>query len=76
MLLVAWPGFSQITGELRGVITDPSGLAVPNAKVKLQNVETGVTREQTVADEGGFSFNLLQIGRYEIKRRLPASGRR
>src|SRR5262249_14540456 len=45
--------------------------AVPNARVTLQNVETGVTREQIAAGEGGFSFNLLQIGRYEIKAEAP-----
>jgi len=67
MILAASLGFSQITGELRGVITDASGAAVPNAKVTLKNVEMGVTREQIAAGEGGFSFNLLQIGRYEIK---------
>ncbi|MBS1830737.1 MAG: TonB-dependent receptor [Acidobacteria bacterium] len=49
------------------LVSDPTGAAIPNAKVTLRNLETGVTREQMAASEGAFSFNLLQIGKYELK---------
>ena len=45
-LLAAAAAFGQITGEVRGVVLDPSGAAVPPAKVTLKSVETGATREQ------------------------------
>ncbi len=64
---VATLSFGQITGELRGVITDSSGAAVIQGKVILKNLETGVTREQPVNEEGRFTFSLLQIGQYEVR---------
>lgn len=57
---------AQITGELRGTVTDPSGAAISAAKVSLKSVETGQVREQTVNGQGEFSFSLLQIGTYEV----------
>ncbi|HUQ95679.1 MAG TPA: carboxypeptidase regulatory-like domain-containing protein, partial [Bryobacteraceae bacterium] len=64
-------GYAQITGELRGTITDSSGSAVAGAKISLRNLENGGLRDQVANSEGGFTFNLLQIGRYEIRAEAP-----
>ncbi|HEV3330390.1 MAG TPA: carboxypeptidase regulatory-like domain-containing protein [Bryobacteraceae bacterium] len=59
--------FGQITGGLRGTVSDPSGAAVAKAKVALTNLETRATRTQTANEQGEFSFELLTIGNYEVR---------
>ena len=61
----------QITGEIRGIVLDPSEAVVPQAKVTLKSAETGMTREQPVSPEGRFIFPLLQIGTYELRAEAP-----
>ena len=60
-------GHAQITGGLRGSVSDPTGSAVPKANVTLTNVETKATRTQAVNDAGQFTFELLTPGLYEVK---------
>lgn len=36
---------SKKTGELRGIVTDPSAFSVPGAKVAAPNSDTGATAE-------------------------------
>ena len=59
--------FSQITGDLKGTVTDSSTAAVTDAKVTLRSLETNETRTAASSGEGQFTFNLLKIGTYEIK---------
>jgi outer membrane receptor protein involved in Fe transport len=70
-LLAATAAFGQITGEVRGVVLDPSGAAVSQAKVILKSVETGVTREQQASVDGRFAFGLLNIGAYQVRAEAP-----
>jgi hypothetical protein len=58
---------AQITGELRGTVSDPTGGAIPKATVTLTNLETRQTRTLSASSEGEFSFNLLGIGSYEVE---------
>jgi len=62
---------AQITGDIRGVVTDSSGGAVTQAKVTLKSVETGETRTTGVTAAGGFNFALLKIGEYEVRAEAP-----
>jgi hypothetical protein len=62
---------AQITGGLRGTVTDPSGGAVPKAKMTLTSLETNQVRTQTAADNGEFAFELLPVGDYEVKTEAP-----
>src|ERR1700722_413589 len=61
----------QITGELRGTVSDPTGAAIPKATVTLTSLETKQTRTQNASSEGEFSFNLLGIGSYEVEAVAP-----
>src|SRR5581483_1463808 len=53
-------------GSLVGNITDPSGAAIPNARVSAVNDETGFTRETVANDRGAYSFSDLQAGQYTV----------
>ncbi len=61
-------GFGQaITGSISGTVEDPSGAAVPAAKVTLVDTETRVERTTTLNDHGDFVFNSVAPGAYTIK---------
>ncbi len=59
-------------GALVGNVTDPSGAAVPAAKVIAENPSTGFTREATTDERGGFQFSDLQPGAYTLRVNAPA----
>jgi hypothetical protein len=65
--LFSLSAFAQITGELRGLVVDPSGAAVPAAKVTLRSIETGESRVAAASELGQFGFPLLRVGAYEIR---------
>jgi hypothetical protein len=65
----AW---GQATTSLRGVVTDPSAAAVPNAKVTLSNPATNFTRTTTTATDGSYTFAQVLPGTYALT--VEASG--
>jgi hypothetical protein len=58
--------------ELSGLITDPSGLVVPNARVVVQSADTGATRAVSTNQQGEYSLPALSPGPYNIT--IDASG--
>ena len=54
------------TADLSGIISDPSGLAVPNAKVSVKARATGATREIVSNHEGLYSVAALPPGFYDV----------
>src|SRR5881227_3569357 len=54
------------TATLGGTVSDPSGATVVNARVVVQNVDTGLERETRTGDSGTFTFTALPVGRYQI----------
>jgi Carboxypeptidase regulatory-like domain/TonB dependent receptor len=55
------------TATIQGQITDPSGAAVPAARITLGNSRTGLERTAQSDDSGSFSFAGLPIaGSYEV----------
>ncbi|MFN7939381.1 MAG: TonB-dependent receptor [Bryobacteraceae bacterium] len=54
------------TGEISGLITDPSGSAVANAEVKLTNQATGVSKISVTDAQGRFTALDLPAGRYTM----------
>ena len=57
---------AQVTASVKGVITDPSGAAVPAAKVTIRNTETGVSRSTTSDSDGRYLVLALPVGLYEV----------
>lgn len=62
----AWAQSQITTATIQGVISDPSGAVVPNAKVVLKNVATGFQRSLTTDSDGRYVAPLLEVGVYEI----------
>jgi hypothetical protein len=52
--------------QLSGLITDPSGLAVPRARVAVQSVGTAATRSVLSNQQGEYSVPALLPGPYNI----------
>lgn len=73
-LVISTPANSQslISGDVTGVITDPSGAAVPNATVTLRNTGTGQTQNTNTNGTGAYRFSLLPPGGYTVQ--AEASG--
>jgi len=60
-------GFAQTSGEISGLVTDPSGAAVSGATVTITSKATQATRNVTTNNEGLYSFPSLGPGLYELK---------
>ena len=59
------------TGEVRGVVHDPSGALIPGANVTATQVETGVTTALTSSDSGAVDFVALAVGGYTLTVEAP-----
>lgn len=57
----------QITGNIHGTITDPSGALVSNVAVTATQVETGLTRTATTDRNGNYLLIELPIGHYRLE---------
>src|ERR1700689_3046965 len=57
----------QITGSLRGTVSDPSGAIVPAATVAAKQVETGLTRVAITDRQGEYVLVELPIGHYQLE---------
>ncbi|MGA8764940.1 MAG: carboxypeptidase-like regulatory domain-containing protein [Candidatus Sulfotelmatobacter sp.] len=66
--LFAIQAFAQtiVTGDLVGIVTDPSSAVVANATVTLTNTETGVSQTTTTSTTGLYRFSLLKPGNYKV----------
>jgi len=64
--LLTTAAYAQGSANILGTVTDPSGAAVPNAKVTITNVDTGITRATTTNETGNYAARELPIGRYTV----------
>jgi hypothetical protein len=69
LLLGAVTLFAQTggTGAITGTLTDPAGSVVPQAEVKVTNVETGETRTTVSDSNGSYLASLLLPGVYRVE---------
>jgi hypothetical protein len=65
-VLFSTAAFAQFTGNIQGVVQDPSGAGVPKATVHLVNASTAVAAETTTDAAGNYRFVSLAPGRYKI----------
>ena len=63
---------TSTTGDVTGIVTDPSNSIVPDAKVMLKNESKGDVQESKTSREGVYRFYLLAPGPYTVE--VTASG--
>jgi hypothetical protein len=56
----------EITGNISGTVTDPSGSVVPSATVTATNTGTGAARTTQTTSAGVFFLNNLPVGNYKL----------
>ncbi len=56
----------SINGSIRGIITDPSGMPVVGATVKITNLDTGYVRSVVTDGTGLYVAPALPIGSYSV----------
>lgn len=68
LLLVSLPLMAQTTttGDIAGIVTDPSGATVPNASVTLKDLGKGATQTATSNADGSYRFSALLPGMYSV----------
>jgi Carboxypeptidase regulatory-like domain len=73
LVFTAVPASSQsiTSGDITGIVTDPSGAVVPNANVTLKNRDTGATQTRTTNAQGVYRFQLLNPGQYTVTASAP-----
>jgi len=72
-LMFLVPAIAQVDmGSISGVIHDPSGAAVPNAKIVLTNEDTNISTSTTSGAEGQYTFSPVKAGHYSVS--ASASG--
>jgi hypothetical protein len=61
----------SIYATLTGVVSDPSGAVIPQAKVTLKNEGSGDIRRSVSNSEGYFTFASVPAGSYELSVEAP-----
>jgi hypothetical protein len=74
VILLPGPASAQDTGAgtLIGVVTDPTGSVVPNAKISVTGTATQQVRTSTTDASGNYIFPALPFGSYDVT--VNASG--
>ncbi len=66
-LLVCGPVTAQVTsGTILGTVTDTSGAAVPDAKVRITNTGTNISSDIRTNSDGNFELPYLIAGQYQV----------
>jgi len=65
-LFAATASAQVVTGTIGGKVSDPSGAIIPNAKIVVQNKNTGFERKIQTNAEGIYSLPFLPTGRYDV----------
>jgi len=70
LAILAFPGNlkaqSNISGDIVGTVTDPSGAAIPNAKISVTNNSNGEVKSAASGTAGEFRVSLLSPGTYKV----------
>jgi hypothetical protein len=70
--LLVWlaPAWAQTPSRLSGIVTDPSGAAIPGATVEVRG--PGGERSAKTDNQGRYDFSALEAGQYSV--RVSAKG--
>ncbi len=68
VLFLGVPAAAQSAGAgtISGTLTDPNGGVIPDAKITIHNVDTGIDRAVTTNGAGLYTVPFLQVGNYEV----------
>ncbi len=65
--LLSLSALAQVqNGQIAGNVTDPSGAAIPNAKVTIKNTATEFTTTATTSGSGYYVANQVPVGTYTV----------
>jgi hypothetical protein len=59
------------TGDVAGVVTDPTAAVVSGVSVTLKNLDTGSSTSRATDSQGSYNFALLQPGNYSVSASAP-----
>src|SRR6202046_2715645 len=59
-------GQTATTGDIAGVVTDPTAAVITGVPITLKNVDTGSSTSTTTNAQGSYNFSLLQPGNYSV----------
>ncbi|HKX27249.1 MAG TPA: carboxypeptidase regulatory-like domain-containing protein [Blastocatellia bacterium] len=66
VLLTITANAQEFRGSLTGRVTDPNGAAMPGASASITNLDTNITATTTTNEDGNYTFQLLQPGKYTV----------
>ena len=68
LFVIAWPALAQeISGSIRGTVTDATGATVSNVRLTAIQVETGLQRSTTTNGQGAYLLVELPVGHYRLE---------
>jgi hypothetical protein len=71
LLCFSVTALAQSTATIKGTVTDSGGAVVPNAKVLIHNVGTGVDRTTQTDANGDYLVSALPVGNYRVEIQAP-----
>jgi hypothetical protein len=71
VLLANRPLYAQFNSTIEGIVTDQSGAPVPDAKVAIKQVETGIEKNVITNSAGYYVFPSLPPGNYTLTVTAP-----
>jgi len=63
---VAGRAQSTNSGDIRGTVSDATGAVIPNVRVTVLNVDTGVTKELVTNQDGIYDTSSIVTGNYKV----------
>jgi hypothetical protein len=67
ILLLCTAAHAQETASIVGLVTDPSGAVVSDAKITISNTDNGLIRTTTSNGTGNYTARELPIGHYKVQ---------